>query len=151
VSETSQISQPLLEYATREKGAYGWKAHGSIYTLRGNPDIILCVAGLFVGIECKLPGEKPTTLQALRLRQIREAGGRSYVVDNLELGKALIDWLFSEAERLGSRFALTGPVTSFAPPALRGQLEAPKTTPAREIVVPVPPPRASIRRRGAQT
>ncbi len=148
MSETSQISKPLLDYATRVKKAYGWKTHGTVYALRGNPDLILCIAGLFVGIECKLPGEKPTTTQALRLRQIRQAGGRSYVVDDLAMGKALIDWLFSEAERLGSRFALSGPVTSFAPPPLRGQLEAPKTTPAREIVVPVPPPRASIRRRG---
>lgn len=147
MSENSQVTNPLLDYVIRVKKGYGYKTHGSIYAKLGNPDLILCIGGLFVGIECKLPGERPTTIQSVRLREIRQAGGRSYVVDDFEIGKLLIDWLFSEADRLGSRFITAGPVTSFAPPTLRGELEAPTSEPVPDMGEQ--PKRVSVRKRGA--
>lgn len=50
-------------------------------SLRGDPDLILCVNGLFVALEIKALGGKATTLQLHTLGAIREAGGAAFVVD----------------------------------------------------------------------
>jgi len=66
----------------------------------GIPDVISCVPmtktqvdkwfdthetiGLFVAIEVKKPGGKPSHLQLVQLRKIREAGGLGFVADNLD-------------------------------------------------------------------
>jgi hypothetical protein len=49
--------------------------------IRGTPDILACVPcsvckrGLFLGMELKIPGEKPDPLQESKGRRIRSAGG----------------------------------------------------------------------------
>ena len=47
----------------------------------GAPDFIICIAGLFYGIECKANGGKPTALQLKHHDDIRKAGGIAFVVD----------------------------------------------------------------------
>jgi hypothetical protein len=49
--------------------------------IRGDPDYILCIRGLFVGLELKAPGGKLSKLQAYKLNKIEETGGRSFVAD----------------------------------------------------------------------
>lgn len=69
------------------------KAHGAYYTMpvasgfgnAGVPDILACLKGRFIGIECKANGGKPTALQLSNLKQIKEAGGVSVVVDETSL------------------------------------------------------------------
>jgi hypothetical protein len=58
----------------------------------GVPDIVACVNGWFVGIECKAGGNKPTALQQKNLEEILLAGGVSYVVNEDGMG-ALADAL----------------------------------------------------------
>jgi hypothetical protein len=55
----------------------------------GVPDIICCVDGRFVGIECKASGGRVTELQKLELKRIREAGGSTLVVTGTEEAKAI--------------------------------------------------------------
>jgi hypothetical protein len=55
--------------------------HG--YGRSGVPDIIACVNGHFVGIECKAGGNKPTVLQERELTAIRDNGGVAVVVDEM--------------------------------------------------------------------
>jgi len=62
------------------------------YGRSGVPDIIVCFKGHFIGIECKSGDNKPTALQELNLRQICENGGRSIVVNELNL-EHLEEWL----------------------------------------------------------
>lgn len=51
----------------------------------GTPDIIACwPGGLLLGIECKLPGKKPTELQTATLEQIRSIGGLAVVAYSIE-------------------------------------------------------------------
>lgn len=52
----------------------------------GVPDIICCLGGKFIGIECKAGGNVPTALQEKNLKEIREAGGFAFVVneDNID-------------------------------------------------------------------
>ena len=45
---------------------------------RGIPDIILCLDGLFIGIELKIDGEKLEPLQEYNLMRIEECGGKSF-------------------------------------------------------------------------
>ena len=47
----------------------------------GTPDILLCVAGRFVGIEVKRPGELPTAAQRACHARIEAAGGIVVVAD----------------------------------------------------------------------
>lgn len=41
----------------------------------GVPDLLLCVCGRFVGVECKAKGQAPRTNQRLHLGRITSAGG----------------------------------------------------------------------------
>ena len=52
----------------------------------GVPDIICCLNGNFIGIECKAGGNKPTPLQEKNLKDIQSAGGFAFVVneDNID-------------------------------------------------------------------
>lgn len=47
----------------------------------GIPDIICCVNGFFLGIECKAGKNRPTKLQLRELKAIREAGGQAVVIN----------------------------------------------------------------------
>lgn len=49
--------------------------------IRGHPDFVLCIGGLFIALELKKSRkDKPEPLQAHTLRHIERAGGTSYVV-----------------------------------------------------------------------
>lgn len=52
-------------------------------------DYLVCADGLFVGIEAKRPGAKPTPRQENVLSDIRRAGGTTFVIDDEEDVKAL--------------------------------------------------------------
>ena len=47
----------------------------------GVPDIICCANGVFLGVECKAGDNKPTGLQLLEMIKIRDAGGKTLVVN----------------------------------------------------------------------
>lgn len=47
----------------------------------GVPDIICCVGGKFLGIECKAGTNKPTALQVREIQKIRDAGGTAMIVN----------------------------------------------------------------------
>lgn len=58
----------------------------------GVPDIICCVDGLFLAIECKARGNKPTALQIREIENIRACNGVAVVVDetNWEMVRDLV-------------------------------------------------------------
>lgn len=76
----------------REEGAYYFfpATHG--FGRSGVPDIVCCVAGKFLGIECKAGKNKPTALQIHEIEQIRRAGGVAVVVneDNWDSVRELV-------------------------------------------------------------
>jgi hypothetical protein len=49
------------------------------HKIKITPEMVGKEVGLFVGIEVKDVGNKPTRLQALQLKKLREAGGAVYV------------------------------------------------------------------------
>jgi len=65
----------------KNEGAYYFfpATHG--YGRNGVPDIVACVNGHFLAIECKAGRNKPTALQAREIEDIRKAGGTALVAN----------------------------------------------------------------------
>ena len=76
----------------KDEGAYYFfpATHG--YGRSGVPDIVACVNGAFIGIECKAGTNKPTALQVRELERIRQANGRAIVVneENWDMVRTLV-------------------------------------------------------------
>lgn len=69
----------------KKRGARSFKIHGgdNPYQEVGIPDLLVCFRGRFIGLEVKLPGEKPSPVQRVVLRSIEEAGGIAAVVTSV--------------------------------------------------------------------
>lgn len=80
----SKIQEKILEWL-RSIGAYSIKI--ILATKSGEPDIVACLDGKFLAIECKDVNEKPTVLQAYKLRQINNCGGIAYSARSVQEAK----------------------------------------------------------------
>lgn len=69
-----------------EMNAYYFFPAANGYGRTGIPDVIACVGGHFVGIECKAGSKQPTALQQRELDNIEKAEGTGLLVnaDNIE-------------------------------------------------------------------
>lgn len=65
-----------------ELGAYYVMPVTSGYGNSGAPDFLVCLAGRFIGIECKAGKNTPTALQEKNLQQIHKAGGSAFVIND---------------------------------------------------------------------
>jgi hypothetical protein len=63
------------------EGVYYFMPPANGFGRSGVPDIVACVNGLFIGIECKANGNKPTALQIREIEAIRRSNGVAVVVD----------------------------------------------------------------------
>ena len=79
-------------------GAYYFYPVTGGFGRSGVPDIICCLRGKFIGIECKAGDNKPTALQEKNLREIREAGGFAFVVneDNIDSLERILEAMTNE-------------------------------------------------------
>ena len=84
----------------KEIGAYYFYPVTGGFGRSGVPDIIGCYKGIFFGIECKTGKNKPTALQLKHLREIKEAGGMSWVVDESNFANVKLT-LYEECVRRG--------------------------------------------------
>lgn len=65
------------------------------YGRAGVPDIVACIEGKFVGIECKANGNKPTLLQQKNLDDIGFSKGIAIVINEDNVDK-FAEWLEGE-------------------------------------------------------
>jgi len=77
-----------IHAALKAAGAYAVNYIGGQYANNGTPDILACLHGRFIGIEAKAGRGKPTALQIKSLRDIHNAGGLAFVIN-----ENLIDYL----------------------------------------------------------
>lgn len=65
----------------KQEGAYYFfpATHG--FGRSGVPDVVACVNGHFLAVECKAGKNKPTALQIREIENIRHAGGVAVVVN----------------------------------------------------------------------
>ena len=77
----------------KEAGVYYFYASTHGFGRSGVPDLVCCLKGKFIGIECKAGKNKPTPLQEKEMAAIRAAGGTTLVVneDNIDDVKELIN------------------------------------------------------------
>jgi len=81
-----RVRQILDEFATVDPVYYFFPpANG--YGRQGIPDVIVCINGKFLGIECKAGKGKTTTLQEREMAKIRAANGATMVVNEDNLNK----------------------------------------------------------------
>ena len=78
-----------------DNGAYYYMPATGGYGKSGVPDIVACLQGKFIGIECKANGNKPTALQEKNLHDIMTVGGFSVLIDEggMDLFKNLLEQL----------------------------------------------------------
>jgi hypothetical protein len=80
-------------------GVYWFYPVASGYGSSGIPDLIACVRGRFVGIECKAtPKDQPTALQLKNLASIKDQGGIAVVIhaENIEELHNVIDSIIND-------------------------------------------------------
>lgn len=69
----------------KAQGVYYFSPMTHGFGRSGVPDIICCIDGKFLGIECKAGSNKPTALQEKEMQAIRDAGGRAIVINEHNL------------------------------------------------------------------
>lgn len=69
----------------KKRGAYYFYPVMGGYGRSGIPDIICCWHGHFIGIECKAGSNKPTALQEAEMQKIKDVGGTTLVINELNL------------------------------------------------------------------
>lgn len=67
-------------------GHYHFSPAANGFGTHGVPDIVVCVGGRFVGLECKAPGKELNTTanQKDHLHRITASGGTAVVVSSLD-------------------------------------------------------------------
>lgn len=75
-----------------EAGAYYAMPIGTGYGNSGVPDFLICHRGRFIAVEAKAGNNKPTALQQLHMKRVRNSGGTALVIneDNLQELKELL-------------------------------------------------------------
>lgn len=79
----------------KELGAYYFYPVTGGFGRSGVPDIVACLDGRFIGIECKAGSNKPTALQSAELSKIEKAGGVGLVI-NEETVEYLKDYFLND-------------------------------------------------------
>lgn len=76
----------------KEQGCWVLKTWGGGMQRSGIPDLLVCCAGHFLGVELKAPKGRPSDLQLWNLEEISKAGGHAILLypDQFEEFKALI-------------------------------------------------------------
>ena len=72
------------------QGIFWSMVTGGAYSKKGDPDLIICVDGRFVGIEGKTEDGCQSNIQKIRMRQIRASGGVYAVARDLEELKQVV-------------------------------------------------------------
>jgi Holliday junction resolvase len=79
-----KVKKEVIAYLN-ERGAYYFMPVTGGYGRSGVPDIVACLNGKFVGLECKAGDNQPTALQVKNLKAIRSAGGLSFCVNSVKV------------------------------------------------------------------
>lgn len=99
----SKVKSKLDKELKAIKGLWFFSPQAGPFGRAGIPDRLVCVAGHFVGIECKADyTKKPTRLQKDCMAKIEQAGGKCFVVyDEATLQEAMDYIRRAAGERAG--------------------------------------------------
>lgn len=91
--ETAVVDSIKKYILSIEPLAHIYKVYGSGFSKRGEPDLLCCIRGRFVGLEVKDAKNKSygaTELQLQRIKEIKDAGGIAAVVMSPEEVEVLL-------------------------------------------------------------
>ena len=94
-----QLQKKIIKYLDARNI---WNCKTITTNRRGVPDILACVEGFFLGVECKSP-ERPRSvsqLQQHQIQKIRESGGLAIVASSLTDVVLIVDDILKVANKL---------------------------------------------------
>ena len=97
MSET-QIKKKIKDLVVARGGYYAPIPQGAIGSKAGDPDMVICYKGRFIGMEGKTGVGKQRELQKTRQRQILAAGGYYLIGRSAEEVAELMDTIDKESE-----------------------------------------------------
>jgi len=77
--------------ALEKRGAFVFKVHGGPMMMAGLPDLVVCYRGRYIGLEVKMPGNKPSPIQERVGSKIHSALGEWGVVYSVEEAVNFLD------------------------------------------------------------
>lgn len=83
MTEESLLKTRMRRYLT-DHGIYWVSIQGGPGAKPGDPDIVICLKGQFVGIEAKATNGRQSPIQAKREKEIEESGGKYYLVRSMD-------------------------------------------------------------------
>lgn len=95
--------QNKIRKSLEDNGAWVIKIHGSPFTKKGTPDLLICYRGYFIGMEIKTPGNESNTteLQDYQLKEIKKAGGVAVVISSVEKANKVLSFIDRHFENKG--------------------------------------------------
>jgi Holliday junction resolvase len=81
-----KVKAQVVKLLTAQGVYYFYPVMGG-YGRSGIPDVVCCVKGRFLAIECKAGANKPTALQEREIALIKAAGGQAIVVNENNLAQ----------------------------------------------------------------
>lgn len=93
----SRLQKLILDYCKAQK-IYTINIYGGGRCGKGTPDIILCLDGLFVAMECKVGNNSLQDDQVIHSVRIKASGGKWYCIRSLEEAIDTIEKLRKENE-----------------------------------------------------
>lgn len=93
------LVRKILQYLNSLPNCFAWKSWGGMYSVAGIPDVICCYFGYFIAFEVKVGKNKPTKLQEKTIDQIKNAGGKAYVVYSLDEVKKIMNEVVSNDKK----------------------------------------------------
>ena len=85
------LQQRIRKALKKRFGGMWRKIWGGPFQDAGFPDLLGCVAGLYIALEVKMPGEEPSELQVETIEEIIEAGGIAGVVYGVDEAIAFVE------------------------------------------------------------
>lgn len=82
-----------IQKLVASRGGWSVKFHGTAKTRAGVPDRLVCYRGVFIAVEVKKPGGKPTRIQQFEIDQIKEAGGIAIVATDTDIVGLVLDYV----------------------------------------------------------
>tara|TARA_R100000773_G_C4123557_1_gene57847 strand:- start:41 stop:373 length:333 start_codon:yes stop_codon:yes gene_type:complete len=83
-----------LKYMLKNNNVWFYMPQAGVFGKAGIPDFVLIVEGRFVGVECKAGRSKrPTALQRIAMEEIENAGGKCFVVYDMDTQDELERWI----------------------------------------------------------
>ena len=95
----------LVVSVLKKYGAYYFYPVTGGYGRSGAFDIVVVMCGIFIGIECKAPGKKPTKLQSKNARDAEKSGAIIFLIDgtNTETLREVLEDIYEQKENYRGR------------------------------------------------